>query len=82
MSKGFSKILSFKEYYELQNVGLFKYPYNRSNKEKVAHMFDKMSKEMKPMLFLEEVQISFGAIKSKEDDVSNGGKRSVGSDPK
>ena len=43
-------------------------------------MFDKIYKEMKPMLFLEEVQISFSAIKSKEDDVSNGSKTSVGSD--
>ena len=41
-------------------------------------MFDKMFKEMKPMLFLEEVQISFGAIKTKEDDVSNGGKTYFG----
>ena len=45
-------------------------------------MCDEVSKEINPMLLLEEIQIYFGARKSKEDDVANGGKKYFLSDPK
>ena len=82
LSKGVRKPLSFREYCELHIACLFKYPYNRANKEKVAHICDEVCKEMKSMLLSEETQRYFGAVKSKEDDVFNGGKTSFGSDMK
>ena len=38
MSERYWKILSFKDFFELHNAGLFKDPYKNKNKEKVGHM--------------------------------------------
>ena len=38
MSERYWKILSFKDFFELHNTGLFKDPYKNKNKEKVGHM--------------------------------------------
>ena len=45
-------------------------------------MVDEVCKEMKPMLFPEEIQIYFGASKNKDVDVVNGSKTYFGLDPK
>ena len=45
-------------------------------------MCDEVSKEMNPMLLSEDIKRYFGASKSKEDGVVNGGKKSFESNPK